>query len=143
MNKRPEGLVLLEVIVALTILAIGFSVLFVGISQSARNIDKLQRKQQREKSVRNLLSALDLVQQLKAGDAASGSFEDGTRWRMEVQPFIAVTTQIRRGVFRIELRLEWDGQSGVQRKTIETFRRMDTNPFTVARSLEQQLGDLR
>jgi hypothetical protein len=99
--------------------------------------------QQREKSVRNLLSALDLVQQLKVGDAASGSFEDGTRWRMEVQPFIPVTTQIRRGVFRIELRLEWDGQSGVQRKTIETFRRMDANPFTVARSLEQQLADLR
>jgi hypothetical protein len=141
--KRSAGLVLLEVIVALTILAIGFSVLFVGISQSARNIDKLQRVQQRENSVRNLLSALDLVQQLKVGDAASGSFEDGTRWRMEVQPYIPVTTQIRRGIFRIELRLEWDGQSGVQRKTIETFRRMDTNPFTVARSLEQQLGDLR
>jgi hypothetical protein len=62
---------------------------------------------------------------------------------MEVQPFIPVTTQIRRGIVRIELRLEWDGKSNLQRKTIETYRRMDANPFTVARSLEQQLGDLR
>ena len=71
MKRQPRGFVLLELIVALTILGIGFAVAFAGISQSTRNIDKLQRIQQRENEVRNLLAQLDLAHQLCASPCVS------------------------------------------------------------------------
>jgi type II secretory pathway pseudopilin PulG len=143
MKQRHEGLILLELIVALTILGIGFAAAFAGISQSTRNIEKLQRVQQREAAVRNLFSELDLVRQLRAGDSTSGRFEDGTRWRIEILSFIPPTPQYTRSMVRITLRLEWDAKSGLQTKTIETYRLVETNLAPAPRSLEQQLAELQ
>jgi len=134
-----SGFALLELIVALTILGIGFSVLFASMSASARNIDRLDKFQRRQQLVANLLAELDLVQSLRAGDSAFGSLKDGTRWRIDVQPF-ARTLQNPSGLVRILLRLEWDGSSGTQTKTIETYR-VERNRV-VARSLNSQLNDL-
>jgi prepilin-type N-terminal cleavage/methylation domain-containing protein len=140
--STQAGFTLLEVIVAMTILGLGFSALFAGMSQSARNITKLQKVEKREMFTRNLLAELDLVQQLTPGAAASGIFEDGTRWRLEVQPYIGSTPQIPASIVRIELRLEWDASAGLQSRTIETYRLV--RPMTtLALSLEDQLHALQ
>ena len=143
MRRQQGGFVLLELIVALTILGIGFAAAFAGISQSTRNIDKLQRVQQRENEVRNLLAELDLVRQLRPDDSTSGRFEDGTRWRIEIQSFIPPTPAYSRGIVRITLRLEWDAKAGIQTKTIETYRIMEANLGVAPRTLEQQLAGLQ
>jgi prepilin-type N-terminal cleavage/methylation domain-containing protein len=111
--RQSSGFTLLEVIVAMTIVGIGFSALFAGMSQSARNISKLEKVERREMFTRNLLAELDLVQALRPGDAASGIFEDGTRWRLEVQPYVQATPQFQTSLVRVELRLEWDATAGL------------------------------
>jgi prepilin-type N-terminal cleavage/methylation domain-containing protein len=141
-NKASAGFTLLEVIVALTLLGLGFSVLFAGMSQSARNITKLQNVERREMFVRNLLAELDLVQQLRPGDSSSGVFPDRTRWRLEVQPYVTPTAQNSAGVVRVELRLDWDARGGIQRKSIETYRLVQP-AGTPAPSLENQLSALQ
>jgi hypothetical protein len=124
--------------VALTILGLGFSALFAGMSQSSHNIRKLEDVQQREMLTRNLLAKLDLVQQLRPGDTARGTFDEGTRWRIEIQPFVIPTSQNPAGLVRVEFRLEWDGSGGLQTKTIETYRLVKTTAST-APGLEEQL----
>jgi prepilin-type N-terminal cleavage/methylation domain-containing protein len=140
MRKPTFGFVLLELIVALTILGIGFSIFFGSMSASARNISRLERFQNREQSTKNLLAELDLVESLRAGDSASGSFKDGTRWHLDVESFVQ-SLQNPISVVRVVLRLEWDGNSGAQTRTIETYRlaRTPTNP----RSLRDELRELQ
>jgi prepilin-type N-terminal cleavage/methylation domain-containing protein len=124
MRRRIEGFVLLELIVAMTILGVGFSLVFAGMSESTRNIGRLEGLQNRQFLTRNLLGKLALIREFRPGDTARGAFEDGTRWRLEVVPFAPPATDDRdpSGIVRINLRLEWDGRSGVQTRTIETYR---------------------
>jgi prepilin-type N-terminal cleavage/methylation domain-containing protein len=138
---KPAGFTLLEVIVAMTILGLGFSALFAGMSQSARGITKLEGAQRRLMFTRNLMAELDLVQ-LKPGDACSGVFPDGTRWRLEVQPYIQPTPQLLLGLVRVELRLEWQTPSALQRKTIETYRLAKFSSIPAA-ALEDQIRALQ
>lgn len=142
MSRKERGFTLLEVIVAMTILGLGFSALFAGMSQSARNITRLDKVQRREMFTRNLLAELDLVQQLTPGESSSGVFEDGTRWRLEVQPFVLATPQNQTSLVRVELRLDWDGATGIQKKAIETYRLVRMSD-PMKPSLDQQLHALR
>ena len=137
-----RGFTLIEVIVAMTILGMGFAALFAGMSQSSRNIRKLESVQRREVWTRNLITELDLVQQLKPGDSSRGTFDDGTRWRVEILPFVLSTPQNPNSIVRIELGLEWDGAAGLQKKTIETYRLVKPTAQAIP-SLEEQLRVLQ
>jgi prepilin-type N-terminal cleavage/methylation domain-containing protein len=141
MKKDDNGFILLELIVALTVLGIGFSVLFASMAGSTRNIDRLEKFEHRRQLAENLLAELDLVQRLKAGDTAHGAFDDGTRWRIEVEPF-ARSVQTGDGLVRIQLHLEWQGNSGPQMRTIETYR-LEKNRTMATLSLDAQLHDLQ
>ena len=142
MIKTEKGFTLLEVIVAMTILGLGFSALFAGMWQSARNLSRLDKVQRREMFTRNLLAELDLVQQLTPGESSSGVFEDGTRWRLEIQPFVQPAPQSQASLIRVELRLNWEAATGIQRKTIETYRLVRMLDPTKP-SLDQQLHALQ
>src|SRR5262249_30311679 len=141
MKNSEQAFALLELIVALTILGVGFSVLFASISGSTRNIERLEKFQHREQRVENLFAQLDLAQRLPAGDSARGTFDDGTRWRIEVEPF-AGTPQDANRLLRIQLRLEWDGKSGLQIRNIETYRLARTTA-ALPRGLDDQLHELQ
>src|SRR5437660_649183 len=101
-KRNSRGFTLLEVIVAMTILGMGFAAVFAGMSQSSRNIARLEKVQRRGMFIRNLLASLDLVQQLKPGDTATGAFDEGTRWRVDVQPFVIASSQNGNSVVRVE-----------------------------------------
>jgi hypothetical protein len=60
-----------------------------------------------------------------------------------VIPFALASTDARDPnlIVRIDLRLEWDGRSGIQTRTIETFRFVNS-PSVPTRSLEDQLRAL-
>jgi len=137
---KNRGFILLELIVALTILGLGFSVLFASMSGSARNIDRLQKFQSREQAAENLLAELDLVRSIRFSDSAHGTFQDGTRWRIDIQPYVRRVEDVD-GLVRIVLHLEWDGKTGTQSQTIETYRRTrnTTGPLT----LDNELRDLQ
>jgi prepilin-type N-terminal cleavage/methylation domain-containing protein len=143
MRGRSEGLALLELLVAMTILGIGFSLVFAGMSESTRNIGRLESVQDRQLLTRNLLGKLQLVRDLRPGDTARGTFEDGTRWRVEVRPLTLLSTDAGEpdGIVRIDIHFEWDGKSGVLSRTIETYRFV-RNPAAAIRRLEDQLRAL-
>jgi prepilin-type N-terminal cleavage/methylation domain-containing protein len=143
---RTRGFTLLEVLVALTILGLGFSAVFAGISGSVRSVDRVRSIDQRVELARQKLAELDLLRKIRPSDSASGQLADGTRWTLESSPFIA---SIKDGpqsnaasIVRIVLTIEWMGRSGIQKQVIESYRyQIDENqPIP---SLEQQLRELQ
>jgi prepilin-type N-terminal cleavage/methylation domain-containing protein len=126
MKARKSGFTLIEVLVAMTILAMAFSVLF---ALSSRSLDGMRRARDIERRVgfaRVKLDELRLIDDLRAGDQASGGLDDGTRWRVEVMPFVQ---PVREGpgltpdsVVRIQLSLEWQGRNEPQRWVIDSYR---------------------
>jgi hypothetical protein len=132
--------------VALTILGLGFSAVFAGISGSVRSIDRVRSLDQRVELARQKLSELDLLPRIRPGVSAAGQFADGTRWTLQSSPFIA---SVKDGpqpnaasIVRIVLTIEWTGRDGIQKQSIDTYRyQLDQNqPIP---SLEQQLNELQ
>ena len=143
---RTRGFTLLEVLVALTILGLGFSAVFAGISGSVRSMERARNVDQRVELAREKLSELDLLQKIRPSDSTTGQFADGTRWTLESSPFIA---SVKDGpqpnaasMLRIVLTMEWMGRNGTQKQVIESYRyQFDENqPIP---SLEQQLHELQ
>ena len=143
---RTRGFTLLEVLVALTILGLGFSAVFAGISGSVRSMERARNVDQRVELAREKLSELDLLQKIRPSDSATGQFADGTRWTLQSSPFIA---SVKDGpqpnaasMLRIVLTIEWMGRNGTQKQVIESYRyQLDENrPIS---SLEQQLNELQ
>jgi hypothetical protein len=132
--------------VALTILGLGFSAVFAGISGSVRSIERVRGVDHRVELARQKLAELDLLQKIPPADSASGQFADGTRWTLQSSPFIA---SVKDGlqpnpasIIRIVLTIEWMGRNGIQKQSIDTYRyQLDQNqPIP---SLEQQLHELQ
>ena len=142
---RSRGFSLLEVLVALTLIGVGFSAIFAGMSGSLRSLERADATNRRIELARSKLAEIDLVPRVKPNDAANGVFADGTRWTIRTVPYIAPVEDSARpnpaSVIRVDLTLEWVGRNGIQRRTIQTYRYMpaDTRPI---RSLEEQLRDL-
>ena len=143
---RTRGFTLLEVLVALTILGLGFSAVFAGISGSVRSIERVRSLDQRVELARQKLAELDLLERIPPSDSASGQFADGTHWTLQSSPFIA---SVKDGlqpnaasIIRIVLTIEWMGRNGIQKQSIDTYRyQLDQNqPIP---SLEQQLHELQ
>ena len=143
---RSRGFSLLEVLVAVTIIGVGFAAVFAALSGSLRGLARVDASDNRLELARLKLAELDLIKLIRPGDAASGKFEDGTSWKLESFPFIAPIESgprpNRGSVIRIDLTLEWAGRNGIQKKVIQTYRYMPYYPATIA-SLEQQLHDLQ
>ena len=142
---RRDGFTLLEVIVALTLIGIGFSVLFAGMSGSLRGLERVELTEHRVEQARLKLAQVDLIRVIRPRDSASGVFEDGVRWTVEASPFIpAIEDAAQRNpasVIRVALTLEWNGRNGPQKRVLETYRYQPVDG-TQAPSLEQQLHQL-
>jgi len=143
---RSRGFSLLEVLVAVTIIGIGFSVIFAGMSGSIRGLERAQATDRRVELARLKLAELDLIKRIRPGDTATGLFDDGTRWTLNSSTFIAPIEDLSRrnpsSVIRIDLTLEWPGRNGMQKRVIQTYR-YGPGESTPAPSLEAQLRELQ
>ena len=86
-----RGFSLLEVIVALTIAAMVFTVAFHGISVSLETLTRIEESNRRVEFVRSKLAELDLCSAVRPGDHAEGAFADGTRWKVNTSNFVPET----------------------------------------------------
>ena len=140
--KRSPGFTLIEVLVAMTILAMAFSVLF---SLSSRSLEGMRRARDIERRVefaRTKLAELRLVP-LQAGDRAGGTLDDGTRWIAEVTPFIRPVAEGARrnlsSVVRVRLSLEWQGRYEPQHWAVESYRFIPADRGTTPIPLDEKL----
>jgi prepilin-type N-terminal cleavage/methylation domain-containing protein len=143
---RLRGFSLLEVLVAVTVIGIGFSVIFAGMSGSIRGLERAQTADRRVELARLKLAELDLIKRIRPNDKAAGVFDDGTRWTLNSSPFIAPVEDVSRrnpsSVIRIDLTLEWPGRNGIQKRVIQTYRYVPGDATQVP-SLEEQLRELQ
>jgi len=142
---RRKGFSLLEVLVALTLIGIVFSLVFSGISGAARNLQRVDDVDRRVNLARTKLAELDLVPRLRANDSAAGEFPDGTRWTVESVNFIPPVESPSKpnpgSMIRIDLTLEWTGRNGIQKRVIHSYRYQPASTDSIP-SLQEQLNAL-
>jgi prepilin-type N-terminal cleavage/methylation domain-containing protein len=143
---RDRGFSLLEVLVALTLIGICFSVVFAGMSGSIKNLERIEITGRQVELARLKLAELDLIPNIRSDDSATGISADGTRWTIQSYPFIAPIEEGPRrnaaSVIRIEITLEWPGRNGMQKRIIQTYRFQPGNTAPIP-SLEEQLRGLQ
>ena len=138
-----RGFSLLEVIVALTIAAMVFTVAFHGISVSLETLTRIEESNRRVEFVRSKLAELDLCSAVRPGDHAEGAFADGTRWKVNTSNFVPETETNAASLVGLTLSVEWNGRSGLQRREITTYRFVVNQRNQPIPSLEEQLRALR
>ena len=88
-----KGFTLLEVLVALTVLAVGAALTLSLISGSLGNIRKVQL---RTRSIQHAEAVMELAlldESIQQPTAFNGDFEDGTRWSVRVDEYTAQSSQ--------------------------------------------------
>ena len=140
---KARGFSLLEVMVALTIAAMVFTVAFRGISVSLDTLTRIGQSDRRLELVRSKLAELDLCGPIRAGDHADGVFDDGTCWKVDTSSFVPATETNAGSLVRLTLSVEWAGRSGLQRRETTTYRYVLPQRNQPIPSLEEQLRDLR
>ncbi len=82
--KRDSGFTLLEVLVALTILAVGVSLTLSLISGSLGNIRKVRLHSRAAEHAQTVMELALLDDSIKGATTLRGDFEDGTRWAVVI-----------------------------------------------------------
>lgn len=122
-RRSKRGFSLIEVVVAMAILAISFTAFMSGMSTALSITTDLEAHGRRMDLARSKLVEIDLLPTPFVGDLAVGQFGDGTVWRIEAFPFIAAQPGASsRSIVRIALTLEWTGNSGPRTWTASTYR---------------------
>jgi general secretion pathway protein I len=112
-SQRDEGFTLLEVLVALAILALGASLTLSLVSGSLRNIRKVQLRNRAIQHAETVLELSLLDDRIKQPTVLKGDFEDGTRWSVQVQ----------------EYKMPLDQQFPLSPEQLQAMERMAVKPF--------------
>jgi prepilin-type N-terminal cleavage/methylation domain-containing protein len=91
--KQGEGFTLLEVLVALTVLAIGAALTLSLISGCLSNIRKVQMRTRIIEHAESVMELALLDDSIQKPTAFNGDFEDGTRWSVYVQDYVPPGTE--------------------------------------------------
>ena len=87
-SSMAAGFTLLEVLVAMTLLAIGIAL---GISLISRSMNNIRRGEARTRIVNHAGAVMELVlldPEIREPTVFDGDFEDGTRWIMRIEEYI-------------------------------------------------------
>ena len=78
--EQQQGFTLLEVLVSLTVLALGAALVLSLISGSLGNIRKVQLKSRTIEHAQTVMETVLLDKSIEEPTTLTGDFEDGTRW---------------------------------------------------------------
>lgn len=82
--KRESGFTLLEVLMALTVMAVAVTLILSLISGSLGNIRKVRSNSRLIDHAQAVMELALLDDSIQAATSMRGDFEDGTRWTVEV-----------------------------------------------------------
>jgi general secretion pathway protein I len=91
--SAAEGFTLLEVLIALAILAIAATVTLSLISGSLSNIRKVQQRTRAIEHAESIMESALIDPSTLQPTSNSGSFQDGTNWIMRVEEYTALDKQ--------------------------------------------------
>ncbi len=87
--RDSQGFTLLEVLVALTVFAVGASIMLSLISGSLGNIRKVQLRTRTIEHAEAVMELALLDESIQGPTSFTGDFEDGTRWSVLVEEYIS------------------------------------------------------
>jgi len=85
--EQQQGFTLLEVLVSLTVLALGAALVLSLISGSLGNIRKVQLKSRTIEHAQTVMETVLLDKSIEEPTTLTGDFEDGTRWSARIEDY--------------------------------------------------------
>jgi len=85
---RSQGFTLIEVLVSITILAIGIALGVSAISKSLGNIRMVNARMRIVDQANSVMELVLIDPEIREPGNFNGDFEDGTRWTMKIEEYI-------------------------------------------------------
>lgn len=118
--RSERGFTLLEVIVALAILGIGFALAMELLATGVRSAKASEDYTQAVLLARQKMAEVAVTRNL-AGSADTGEFDGGFRWTSEVQP-LAQEEELPGRLYSVRVRVSWLGRRGEKSVDLQTLR---------------------
>jgi general secretion pathway protein I len=115
------GFTLVEIIVALAILALSLNVILPAISDGLWRTGEAEAQAEAASLARSLLAQAGSALTLKDG-AAVGEFENGLRWRVEVSPYGSVNQSMPVRAYKVVAEVGWGNAPGEHSIVLSTLR---------------------
>jgi len=124
-QSADSGVSLLEVLIAISLLGVGFAAVFSGLSAALRTTDRLDRYESSVDYATEKLNELVLDPALTAGERRSGVSTAGIRWQaetrlMETRPLSDPNRPAQ--LVLINLEVSWDTRTGRQSFGLQTLK---------------------
>lgn len=126
-RSKPSdaGISLLEILIAISILAITFAAIFSGMSAALRVEARLDQYRQVVDCATNKLNEVALDPNLEPGQEISGVSASGLRWRawtevVDTRPGLAPDRPLQ--LARIIVEVSWKGSAGPQSYMLQTLK---------------------
>ena len=130
--ESPPGFTLMEVLVAVTILGVGFVALFGVLSGSLRTVSRIGDRETLVRTAQMKMNQICLaLRQGREPDARSGEFGGKYRWRAEIEAAGGDEKEGPRRAYRlarVRLQVAWQGSQAENRYLLETMTWVPTPP---------------
>jgi general secretion pathway protein I len=117
--SRESGLSLLEMLVALVIMALSLGMLYQATGGAVRSIETTEQQQRAALLARSLLNQRDSV---PPGGWAEQGASAGLAWRIDSAPFATDHTGPRApGLHQVRIQVEWQDRNGPRQLALDTL----------------------
>jgi len=119
--SRRSGFTLVEIIVALAILALSLNVILPAISDALWRTGEAEAQAEAASLARSLLAQAGSALALKGG-AAAGQFDNGFRWQLQVTPYGSADQAVPARAYRVVAEVIWGDPPHEHSVALSTLR---------------------
>ena len=120
-TANDAGFTLIEVIVALAILAAGLSVMLSMISDGLLRTSTAEKMVAAGSLTQSLMAEVGTVYPIRA-DEQAGEFPDGYRWQLKIQPYARGNDGTPVQLYEVSANVQWDEGGQTRSFLLKTLR---------------------
>ena len=120
-SSRRAGFTLVEIIVALAILALSLSAILPAISDALWRTSEAEAQAEAASLARSLLAEAGSAVPLSNG-SATGQFGNGFRWRLQVTPYGGAAQDAAVRAYKVMAEVSWDDARSEHSVALTTLR---------------------